>query len=316
MHPKPVTFPFIFLLILYLSSCAGAAAYRRAEAVGAPVVWTDSIQRIAVQWTTLSPGIEFAATTVAKPSLELRALRVDLAHPSVSVIVGPAASGPGTVPSVRTTTFARDNGCAAAVNGTPFDPASSVEGEERRVVGVAIRNGVPISVPDGRYAALIFQEDGTAKVVEQSALPEPEKRGYGGIRHAVGGFFVVLENGVSRGHPTRRFPRTAAGVSADGRTLILLTVDGRRRRSVGSTEPETGTILAALGAREGLILDGGGSTTMAIRLPDGRIAAANVPIHGGIPGRERAVGVCLGIFAGSGLPPPTYVGTPESSRQP
>jgi hypothetical protein len=289
-------------LILYLSSCAGAAAYRRVEAAGAPVVRADSIADLVPRWTPLAPGVDLTAAATADPPLEIRAVRVDLAYPAVSVVVGPEAAAPGAVRSIRTSTFVRTYGCVAAVNANPFDPSSAAEGEARRVVGIAVNDGMPIAATDDRYAALVFREDGTAAVIEQAALPPPEEGRYAGIRRAVGGFFIVLEDGAPRGHPVRRFPRTAAGVSGDGRTLYLLTVDGRRRRSVGSTEPETGAMLAALGARDGLILDGGGSTTLAVRFPDGGIAAANVPVHGGIPGRERAVAVCLGIrVAGNGL---------------
>ncbi len=55
-----------------------------------------------------------------------------------------------------------------------------------------------------------------------------------------------------------------AGVTADGRVL-LVTVDGRRPGvSVGVTLVEGARVMASLGAREAMNLDGGGSTTMAI----------------------------------------------------
>jgi hypothetical protein len=54
-------------------------------------------------------------------------------------------------------------------------------------------------------------------------------------------------------------------------------------------------VLRALGAGEGINLDGGGSTALALRYPDGKVRVANIPIHGGIPGTERAVAGCLGI---------------------
>lgn len=63
----------------------------------------------------------------------------------------------------------------------------------------------------------------------------------------------------------RRNPRTAAGVTRDGR-VILLTVDGRHAdRSVGLTITETADVLRSLGAVDALNLDGGGSTAMVVR---------------------------------------------------
>ena len=62
----------------------------------------------------------------------------------------------------------------------------------------------------------------------------------------------------------RRNPRTLAGVTADGRVL-LVAIDGRRPgHSVGASFEESAAVMHALGAREALNLDGGGSTGMTI----------------------------------------------------
>jgi hypothetical protein len=84
-----------------------------------------------------------------------------------------------------------------------------------------------------------------------------------------------------------RQPRTLAGVRADGK-LLLVTVDGRRPGwSTGMTLPEAARLMRSLGAREAVNLDGGGSTTMAVR---GEIV--NRPSD---PGGERPVS--NGVFA-------------------
>ena len=62
-----------------------------------------------------------------------------------------------------------------------------------------------------------------------------------------------------------RQPRTLAGVRADG-TLLLVTVDGRAPGwSAGMTLPEAARLMRALGARDALNLDGGGSSSMTVR---------------------------------------------------
>lgn len=62
----------------------------------------------------------------------------------------------------------------------------------------------------------------------------------------------------------RRNPRTLAGTTRDGR-LLLVAVDGRRPGySVGASFSESAAVLAALGAREGVNLDGGGSTSLTL----------------------------------------------------
>ncbi len=68
----------------------------------------------------------------------------------------------------------------------------------------------------------------------------------------------------SDAHRNGRQPRTAVARTADDE-LLLVTVDGRRTgHSVGVTLAELRDLLRALGAVDGLNLDGGGSTTMTI----------------------------------------------------
>ena len=66
---------------------------------------------------------------------------------------------------------------------------------------------------------------------------------------------------------TALHPRTAIGFSADGRRMILLTVDGRMVDSRGLTEKELARLMLDLGADDVLNLDGGGSSTMLKRSP-------------------------------------------------
>jgi len=85
-----------------------------------------------------------------------------------------------------------------------------------------------------------------------------------------------------------RHPRTAAGVRSDGR-LVIVTVDGRRPgTSVGMTIGELADLMAGLGCVEAINLDGGGSTTMAVK---GK--AVNHPSD---PTGERPVSDALLVF--------------------
>ncbi|MGD8485145.1 MAG: phosphodiester glycosidase family protein [Chloroflexota bacterium] len=79
---------------------------------------------------------------------------------------------------------------------------------------------------------------------------------------------------------TQRHPRTGLGLTADGRVLMV-TVDGRRRASVGVTLKEMGQLMRSLGARHAFNLDGGGSTVMArYKAGSGRFEVANKPSDG------------------------------------
>ena len=94
--------------------------------------------------------------------------------------------------------------------------------------------------------------------------------------------------------PAVRHPRTAAGVTRDGRTLLLVVVDGRQPGwSIGATLPELAGLLIEAGAWTALNLDGGGSTTMWRREPGGAGRVLNRPSDR----RVRPVANHLGIRA-------------------
>ncbi|MFP4634462.1 MAG: phosphodiester glycosidase family protein, partial [Nitriliruptoraceae bacterium] len=95
-------------------------------------------------------------------------------------------------------------------------------------------------------------------------------------------------------HALERQPRTAIGRTGDGRTL-LVTIDGRRSGwSDGLTVGELADTMIALGARDAVNLDGGGSTTMTV---EGEVR--NRP-------SETGRGVADGIFV--------YVPRPGAAR--
>lgn len=60
-------------------------------------------------------------------------------------------------------------------------------------------------------------------------------------------------------------PRTAVAVNRDGSKVFFVTVDGRKANSKGMNLTEFSEYLVSIGAYAALNLDGGGSTTMAVR---------------------------------------------------
>ena len=253
------------------------------------------------------PGLFYTAARTLEPRLEFWAIKADLAEPSLMVVVNDRGIVWGgnqghSMPSTRVSSFVRDYGSLVGINTVPFYPVSATEGEGRTSVGIVVSAGVPISLPAPGYDALVFYKDGRAAIMAQDEIGD-----LGEVENALGGFRIVLQGGAlpprllsgagTPRHDLPRHPRSAAGLSADGRTLYLVVIDGRRPGSIGATEAEAGLILRRLGAASGLNFDGGGSSAMALRFPDGRVRTVNTPIHGGIPGRERAVAACLGIRA-------------------
>lgn len=316
MFRRLCLFPSIILFFSCASLSPVSGSYERAA------VRVETLGDVVPQWQgfarNLGSGVDYFAGRVRDPRLEFWALRVDLSDPSLDVVINGEGAAAGIMPSTTVSGFVRRYGCIAGINATPFSPVSAREDEERTIVGIAVSESRIIAEARPPYDALVFYDtdpaqqavdhrsidhrsvDRRAAIVSQGELENLE-----GIRTALGGFYRVLQDGaVTEAVAARsgqRHPRSAAGLSADGSTLYLLVVDGRRPGSVGATEAELALLLLRLGASQGLNLDGGGSSAMALRYSDGRLDTVNKPAHRHIPGWERAVAVCLGIVMKKGF---------------
>ncbi len=277
----------IVALFMLFSSCASVPYLRTTPGIERQHFAT--LESLTPVWSPYAKSIQILFGSVASPALEFTAIRADLNDPTIEICVSAPGERVGVIPSNKVTTFAAQSGSVVTINANPFSPVSTAEGEPRTISGIAVSAGRVVAHPDPRYAAALISPENAISIVEQRDI-----RDLSAVYNAVGGFFVVLKSGRAVGIHPQRHPRTALGADASGKVLYMLVVDGRRAASVGTTEYETGLLLNLLGAENGLILDGGGSTAMALR-SDGRVVLGNVPIHDGIPGNQRAVGTCLGL---------------------
>jgi Phosphodiester glycosidase/SPOR domain len=95
--------------------------------------------------------------------------------------------------------------------------------------------------------------------------PRLLRRGHVDITADAEGFDHPADPGFYYAFGLRRNPRTLAGVTRDGR-LLLVAVDGRAPGySAGLNFLEEALVMRALGASDAVNLDGGGSTTMTVR---------------------------------------------------
>lgn len=169
--------------------------------------------------------------------------------------------------------WAQRMGLVLAINANYY---AALGGSLADIQGLAVSDRAVVSPPrqfEGAWdPALIFRGDGSATVglVADSELhgvvdgvagigASPSDRERGGL---------LVDDGINRGaaarvEPQQRHPRTAAGVTADGMTLILAVIDGRQPEwSVGVTLQELADVLIAAGAYDAVNLDGGGSTSL------------------------------------------------------
>ena len=116
------------------------------------------------------------------------------------------------------------------------------------------------------------------------------------IKMAVSGGALLLEDGEIpekfTANITGSNPRTAIGTSKDGKTLFLITVDGRQSSSIGMTQTELAEFLKEKGVYTAMNLDGGGSTTMIGRKL-GELAIKTINSPSGVTLRKvtNAIGV-------------------------
>lgn len=128
------------------------------------------------------------------------------------------------------------------------------------------------------------------------------------IKFAIGGGSTILKNGEITNTNIvdySRHPRTGIAVNKDNTEIILVTLDGRSSKSTGISQKDFGRVLRSLGAYHGLNLDGGGSTTMAIRKPENNYSTVvNKPSGGS----QRKVVNSVGVFSNA---PESYLNRVE-----
>lgn len=114
------------------------------------------------------------------------------------------------------------------------------------------------------------------------------------FRFALAGFSIILKNSEVVIKYKDYHPRTCYGISADGRYLYLMTVDGRQKLvSEGASVVECAEFMRYFGAADAINMDGGGSTTLVNRnAANGKIEVLSHQAFGG----ERRVATSLGII--------------------
>ena len=155
-------------------------------------------------------------------------------------------------------------------------------------------------------------------LLAQSLLPGETVRltwsvGFPKVLDTIGGNPLLMEDGHLAAGPCDsssfclRNPRTGAGLTADGK-LLLVVVDGRwAKKSVGMTPAQFARLFRYLGATDAINLDGGGSSTMVVR---GRVV--NRPSDGYL----RKVGNALLVLPYPDRDEPPMAASPPSTPTP
>jgi hypothetical protein len=262
--------------------------------IGLPYLAAQEVPFRGGEWQPIFQGVEVRHLEADQPRLMRGiAVRIDLQTPGLAFLATPGnGDRPEHTDGLKTSTFLTRYKCQLAINASPFSPIHEEEGKPQKIIGLTVSQGKLVSPSDGGYPALLITKDNRVTIAE----PPFDLQG---VYNAVCGFNIVLRQGKPVPGGKDAHPRTAAGISRDGKTLYLLVIDGRQPKySMGATTEEVGRWLAHLGAYEGLNLDGGGTTTLVIEHQNG-YKVLNRPIHKGKPGLERVSASHLGIFVPS-----------------
>ncbi len=258
-------------------------------------------------WQPIYRGVAYATGSADASEARLqqvRAVRLDLLDAGIVFMTTPGnGSASLDTVTVKTSTFLKNNSLKIAINAGFFGPTGI--GINTDISGLQINRGALVSEATNSFGNCILRitASNVAAFATISSLPYNTN----GIYNAVPGSHFILNNGVPSTDNTDPQPRSLAGISADGRFLVLVTIDGRQSGySEGATYKECGEWLLRYGSYNGLNLDGGGSTTLVRSDDSGGAIILNRPIDSGIPGWERYVGSHLGLSA-LALPSPYTV---------
>jgi hypothetical protein len=261
---------------------------------------------VTEQGDYVHPGIYYGVRVDDAIPVRVHVVEIDLSSAEIRLRATSEAER-----GQRTSTWATAAGVAVAINGDLFAPLDFTPAGLARGGPIGSLGTWGISADNALEALLVFDRASNVnhahvsppeQVVEASSL-DPLVEG------VVGGRPMLVRAGVAVtgfdcadqvAMPCERAPRSAVGVSANGRTLILVVVDGWQPGSLGWTAAELAAFMDARGAYDAIALDPGASSTLVVPARGGVVSSPS-------DGAERVVANHLGVVYGA-LPPGSMVG--------
>lgn len=195
--------------------------------------------------------------------MRIYVVEVDLTEPSLSVEVSTpnnqTAYGFQTMREQAKLVDSNGHKVWCGFNGDFFDTTT---GEPQ---GIVYKNSVAIKETfyDNNNTYFAITKDGKALIGDKSMYSDVQST----IKEAIGGRTKLVWNGSNVSTiGTAKEPRTAIGVSVDGKKVYILVADGRKTNfSNGMKLSELAECMVAFGADRAINFDGGGSTTFFVR---------------------------------------------------
>lgn len=278
--------PSLIAFLTLVCIVAGASHYARGRPLPVP------------SREQLFPGVQYVRDVHVRPRpIVVHWVTIDMRTPGLRFLVTPADDRGSDLPlRARTTSeFLKEFDVQIAINGDGFSPWWSRSladyyphsGDRVRPRGNAASRGRGYWSTSEPFPTLYIN---SRNRISLQAPAKPFNAISGETLLAMGGQPTPDLDAVEL------HPRSAVGYSRNGRYLYLVVVDGRQPfYSLGMTLAELADFMIAIGARDAMNLDGGGSSTLVVETRAGQPRILNSPIDNYIPGRERPVANHLGI---------------------
>ena len=247
----------LLITVSVVPPCAHAQVWQPAE--------QDSTTIVTAEWQISHPAkgltLKQLQTTLFNSAQSISLVEISPRHYTLHIA--------GNAGMLRTSQQAENHDATAAINGTYYNMRQGNSVCFYMDKGVAIDSTSHSEFASRVNGAIILQR----RKVELTPWGIDIERTFNGKRKSVlASGPLLVENGeysdwsrCDKAFIETRHPRSAIFIKNDG-TIVMLTVDGRSKdNAAGMSIPELACLVKLLGGKEGINLDGGGSTTLWIR---------------------------------------------------
>lgn len=277
--PSVLAGGFLFLLLISLSSCVSSTQLEQTQ--NSLEHQQSSYIPDSFEWQKIE-NIDFAEYFFFENKnypVRYHCIKIDLSNQNLSIVTFPSSENDFThkngkatnyFPGIRAKQFSKKYDSMLTINTAPFggkngkwDSIAKVT-STRRICGIHVADKKLLSQPIENYSAVCFkkEENGYSGKIYRNQ----SNQDFCEYDFAFGGFFTILKDFQKLPFPLKtNDSRTALGFSEDEKTLYILAVEGERhRRSIGLSFQECADIMLAIGAKDAMQMDGGGSTSLFI----------------------------------------------------
>ncbi len=213
----------------------------------------------------------------------IHVMKVDLSSQAVkaAVVIGPDpdGEGPADVALTDPRVLAKGKSVLAFVNTNPWDSIPDAQGKKNRtwypgqpvvIHGLAATGGKVRAGKAPTASSVWF--DANERVHFWHKKEDLPQEGTAGFQ------LILSKNKVLVPEDGARHPRTAIGSDEEGKSLILVVVDGRQPGfSEGMNLYELAQLMKELGCWQATNMDGGGSSVMGMVNSEGEMKIMNSP---------------------------------------